>query len=73
MIEKPGYGKRAQRRHDLDKRKKRARHIYPHDRDGKLANHLAICSCPICGNPRRHFGQRTIQEIRAEISQAQQS
>lgn len=20
------------------------------------------CSCPMCGNPRRHFGQKTLQE-----------
>ena len=22
------------------------------------------CSCYMCGNPRRHFGKRTLQEIR---------
>lgn len=26
--------------------------------------HLANCSCPMCGNPRRWFGQPTIQERR---------
>lgn len=25
----------------------------------------AACSCWMCGNPRRHFGERTIQERRA--------
>jgi len=23
-----------------------------------------LCSCPMCGNPRKWFGQRTIQERR---------
>lgn len=23
------------------------------------------CSCPLCGNPRRHFGEVTLQERRA--------
>jgi len=32
-----------------------------HNRD-----HLAACSCHMCGNPRRHFGQRTPQEARAD-------
>jgi hypothetical protein len=26
--------------------------------------HLAKCSCPMCGNPRRWFGQPTVQERR---------
>lgn len=25
----------------------------------------AVCSCWMCGNPRRHFGEQTIQERRA--------
>lgn len=28
----------------------------------KRANHLASCSCPMCGNPRKWFGERTRQE-----------
>jgi len=24
------------------------------------------CSCTMCGNPRRHFGERTVQERRAD-------
>jgi hypothetical protein len=35
---------------------------------GSLVNHGAqICSCPMCGNPRRHFGEKTPQEKRHEI------
>jgi len=26
------------------------------------ADHLAICSCAMCGNPRKYFGKKTIQE-----------
>ena len=25
----------------------------------------ASCSCPMCGNPRKWFGERTVQERRA--------
>lgn len=25
------------------------------------------CSCAMCGNPRRHFGERTVQERRLGI------
>jgi hypothetical protein len=33
---------------------------------GRYVNHgLAICSCTMCGNPRRHFGEPTLQERRA--------
>jgi hypothetical protein len=28
----------------------------------KYADHLAVCSCPGCGNPRRHFGEQTRRE-----------
>lgn len=30
---------------------------------GMLYHTRAICSCTMCGNPRRHFGTRTIKEI----------
>lgn len=29
---------------------------------GLLLNTATRCSCFLCGNPRRHFGQRTVQE-----------
>lgn len=35
-------------------------------RHEKLANHMAACSGPCCGNPRRWFGEKTMQERRAE-------
>ena len=34
----------------------------------KNADHLQKCSCAGCGNPRRHFGIRTVQERRALMS-----
>jgi len=36
-----------------------ARHI------GRLTQTRTPCSCPMCGNPRRHFGTPTIQEQRS--------
>ena len=62
---KPGAGKRASRRQAKARMKGRARDIYPHDPSGALADHLASCSCPMCGNPRRHFGAMSLQEQRA--------
>ena len=36
----------------------------------RLRNHLAVCSCFGCGNPRRHYGNKkyalTMQELRQE-------
>jgi hypothetical protein len=30
----------------------------------KHCNHIAICSCAMCGNPRKWFGRRTLSEIK---------
>lgn len=32
----------------------------------KAYNHLAICSCHMCGNPRRYFNEKTISEKKNE-------
>jgi len=32
----------------------------------KLADNLAFCSCSMCGNPRRWFKKKTIQELKSE-------
>lgn len=53
------------RRADIARMKARARKIYPHDKAAKAANHLALCSCRMCGNPRRHLREPTMQERRA--------
>lgn len=66
--------KRAERRHHLDRMKAKARRIFLRfNRDDarrpeKLANHLAFCSRLCCSNPRKHFGQPTLQEKRAAFS-----
>lgn len=31
----------------------------------RLAGHGKLCSCYMCGNPRRHHGEETIQERKA--------
>lgn len=69
---------RAERRSQQARvRAKMRRHVLswgPHDRGdpelvertaAKMANHGKLCSCYMCGNPRRHFGEPTIQERRA--------
>jgi hypothetical protein len=33
---------------------------------GALAATPAPCSCSVCGNPRRHFDEKTLAEKRAE-------
>jgi len=60
-------GHSARRRADLNRMKAKARRIgrlvgkpdYEHH-----ANHLAVCSCAGCGNPRRHFRERTLGELK---------
>ena len=38
--------------------------------NGRVAQRLlytrTLCSCSMCGNPRRHFGEKTRQELLAE-------
>ena len=31
-----------------------------------FANHMKICSCPTCGNPRKWFNEKTMQERKAD-------
>jgi len=47
--------------------KRKAKKIYPWDAKAKDADHLAVCSCMGCGNPRRHFEGETIQERKARL------
>lgn len=79
----PGGGlakesKRALRRHHLARRKrwvrKNLRHYFGDDppepgRVGLYANTPAVCSCWMCGNPRRYFGELSIQEQRVSSGQ----
>ena len=74
MSEKPGSHKRALRRHH-DKRKKEwvrktLGHYFsdsselPARRVGMYSRTPKVCSCFMCGNPRRHCNEATIQERR---------
>jgi hypothetical protein len=65
--------KRAERRASLALKKKKAKELYPHDKCAKMANHLAACSCHMCGNPRNHdSSQKTMQERRADENEKDQ-
>lgn len=62
---------RAQRRHEnarvrLSRRVQCRRDLSGDARSwGKAVATPAACSCWMCGNPRKYFGRRTIQELRA--------
>nr|WP_322261277.1 hypothetical protein [Brucella pseudintermedia] len=56
--------KRARRIADKLRMKAKCRRLYPHDKKARAAEYLAVCSCAMCGNPRRYFGEKTIQERR---------
>jgi hypothetical protein len=60
--------KRSRRRADLARMKAKARKLYPHDHQAKAADYLAVCSCAMCGNPRRYEKSErlTMQERRAQ-------
>jgi hypothetical protein len=34
----------------------------------KNHDYLAVCSCWMCGNPRRFEGERTLQERRSDLT-----
>ena len=61
---------RAVRRHHELRMKTKVRAYYDQHamRDvraqGRLAHARTPCSCWMCGNPRRHFGDTTLQERR---------
>jgi hypothetical protein len=66
--------KRERRIRDKQRMKAKARRVsrlwrsyYDGDssRAMKHADYLAVCSCSMCGNPRRWFGERTMQEKKA--------
>ncbi len=61
---------RALRRHHEQRIKQRVRGYYggyarANPRHiGKIAHARQLCSCVMCGNPRRHLGERSLQERR---------
>ena len=46
--------KRQRRRRDLLRMKAKAKRIHPHNPQATSAEHLAVCSCWMCGNQRRY-------------------
>lgn len=66
--------KRSRRRMDTDRMKAKAKRIgQQHNMPGnwrKCYDYLAVCSCHACGNPRRKWDERTVQELRFEVSPA---
>jgi hypothetical protein len=34
---------------------------------GRIAHSRQLCSCRMCGNPRRYLGEPTVQERRAPL------
>lgn len=68
--------KRAIRRHHLTRLKKVRSGYYGWERfeadaqaiarhRGLVANTARLCSCWMCGNPRKHMQERTIHEVSA--------
>lgn len=66
---------RALRRHHRERLKATRRFYWGRGRGagsasdktlGMALSTAAPCSCPLCGNPRRHFGEMTLQELRAD-------
>ena len=40
---------------------------------GKAAAvHGVACSCYMCGNPRKHYGLKTLGEVKADISASEE-
>lgn len=54
---------RRMRRYHLRRMKTRSEKLY---KTRKFANHLAMCSCWMCGNPRKYLGEKTRQELQHE-------
>ena len=67
---------RSERRHHAQRvkakfyRKQSAHEAWTNDARmaGMYANHGKVCSCSMCGNPRRYFHMLTMQERRADAA-----
>lgn len=61
---------RAERRHHRERLKKARRHHWGRDLSkephGMAVDTPTPCSCPMCGNPRKFFQEKTMQERRAD-------
>lgn len=68
--------RRAERRHHKDRVRSRALRLFAGPLSGRnpdyahvVADNITVCSCWMCGNPRRHYRELTIQERRADEKQ----
>lgn len=60
--------KRARRRHDRARMIAKAIRVYPWNKfPQKAANNLAMCSCWMCGNPRRWGRDLLMHERRQAV------
>jgi len=69
---------RAERRHHIERLKKKRRYYWygynlngkPMDKDkrrlGMVVDTPTPCSCHMCGNPRKYWKEKTLQEKKAE-------
>ena len=71
-MHKPGVRKHSRRRFDNARMKQRAKAVRPWDEKGTCADHLAECSCHMCGNPRKHRNEKTIPERKFEARAEQE-
>ena len=53
---------RATRRAKKEALKQKSLKLFGHV---KHADHLRVCSCAACGNPRKWFGEKTLAEKKA--------
>lgn len=58
--------KRAERRKMKELKKQKSKKLYG---SKKFGDHLANCSCKMCGNPRKYYKKRTVQELRFDINE----
>jgi hypothetical protein len=60
---------RAKSIHSVDFLQDPKKHEECLNKTAKLTRHTTkLCSCPMCGNPRKFFGEKTFQEKKFEIS-----
>ena len=67
---------RAYYRHQRERAKARALRViagWPKDATpellGRLTNTRTLCSCDMCGNPRRHWKRKPMQERKVELAE----
>jgi len=59
--------KRERRIRDKLRMKAKCAKLYPRDPKRRDADNLAVCSCWMCGNPRKFFAEETMQERRMRL------